>query len=208
MEPRLPASRPPLSGLRPHRRIRDNSFRAGRNTSLPEAKSHRRDDGRGQTVLFSVAANDHAQLDWPASSSSNPIRWRPYADHGQKSDPAKGQRKKGIDYPRPVTEENAIGTTRPPGNLTVTNAGRSSNHSIGGRSTGVRYNCRTCNSGNSKRRASRLRRKPTARWRCLTRYDRFLRRKDFRPRLRTQPSKRKTLRRIGTKEAQHTRSHE
>jgi transposase len=34
--------------------------------------------------------NDHAQLDWPASSSSNPIRWRPRADHGQKREPAKG----------------------------------------------------------------------------------------------------------------------
>ena len=42
--------RPALPSLRPHRRIRDNSFRAGRNTSLPEAKSLRRDDGRGQTV--------------------------------------------------------------------------------------------------------------------------------------------------------------
>ena len=57
---------------------------------LPEAKSPRRDDGRGQTAEMLRGDNDHAQLDWPASSSSNPIRWRPRADHGQKSEPAKG----------------------------------------------------------------------------------------------------------------------
>ena len=46
--------------------------------------------------------NDHAQLDWSASSSSNPIRWRPRADHGQKSEPAKGQRKKGLTNRGPL----------------------------------------------------------------------------------------------------------
>ena len=46
--------------------------------------------------------DDHAQLDWPASSSSNPIRWRPRADHGQKSDPAIGQRKKGLTNRGPL----------------------------------------------------------------------------------------------------------
>ena len=51
-----PASRLAHSSLRPHRRIRDNSFRVGRNTSLTEAKSLRRDGGRGQTVECSVAA--------------------------------------------------------------------------------------------------------------------------------------------------------
>src|SRR5271165_5116998 len=33
--------------------------------------------------------DDHASSDWSASSSSNPIRWRSCADHGQKSDSAK-----------------------------------------------------------------------------------------------------------------------
>jgi len=49
----------------------------------------------GQTAKRSVA-HDHAQLDWPASSSSYPIKWRPAvagADHGQKSEPAKEGRK-------------------------------------------------------------------------------------------------------------------
>ena len=35
----------------------------------------------------------------------DPIRWRPCADPGQKREPATGRCKKGIDTPRPVTEE-------------------------------------------------------------------------------------------------------
>jgi hypothetical protein len=50
--------------------------------------------------------NDHAQLDWSASSSSNPIRWRPRADHGQKSEPAKGQRKKGLTNRGPLQKRH------------------------------------------------------------------------------------------------------
>ena len=30
--------------------------------------------------------DDRAPLDWPARSSSDPIRWRPRADPGQKQD--------------------------------------------------------------------------------------------------------------------------
>jgi hypothetical protein len=66
----------------------------------------RRDDGRGKTADRSVA-NDHAQLDWPASSSSYPIRWRPTvagADHGQKSEPAKEGRK-GLTKNGPLQKE-------------------------------------------------------------------------------------------------------
>jgi hypothetical protein len=33
---------------------------------------------------------DHAYRDWPAYPHSDPIRWRPCADPGQKHDPAIG----------------------------------------------------------------------------------------------------------------------
>ena len=78
---------------RRHKEEKRKSF--GRaSTSLPGAFVPRRDDGRGQTANRSVA-HDHAQLDWPAPSSSYPIKWRPIefgADHGQKSEPAKEER--------------------------------------------------------------------------------------------------------------------
>ena len=53
-------------------------------------------------------AYDHAFPDWPTSSTSDPIRWRPGADPGLKRDPAIRQCKKGIDTPRPVTEVHHV----------------------------------------------------------------------------------------------------
>jgi molybdate transport system substrate-binding protein len=42
-------------------------------------------------------------------SSSNPIRWRPCADPGQKPDPGGRTTYKGIDQSRPVTEDGVSG---------------------------------------------------------------------------------------------------
>jgi hypothetical protein len=42
-----------------------------------EAVSRCRDDGPGQTASRAVTLGDHANLDWSASSSTDPIRWRP-----------------------------------------------------------------------------------------------------------------------------------
>ena len=49
--------------------------------------------------------HDHAYLDWPTHSSSDPIRWRPCADPGQKQELGDWMTQKGIDLSRPVTEE-------------------------------------------------------------------------------------------------------
>jgi len=57
--------------------------------------------------------DDRAQLDWSICSLSDPIRWRPGADPGQKQTPATGLWLRGIDAPWPVTEENNIGATLP-----------------------------------------------------------------------------------------------
>src|ERR1700683_1000378 len=48
---------------------------------------------------------DHVNVDWPALSSSDPIRWRPRADPVQKQDP--GERdprkwKKGLTHQGPL----------------------------------------------------------------------------------------------------------
>ena len=48
--------------------------------------------------------HDHAYLDWPTHSSSDPIRWRPCADPGQKQELGDWMTQKGIDLSRPVTE--------------------------------------------------------------------------------------------------------
>ena len=53
----------------------------------PGARSRRRDDGLGQTDDISAGHCYCALLDWPTCSSSDPIRWRPGADPGQKKDP-------------------------------------------------------------------------------------------------------------------------
>src|ERR1700754_2313879 len=50
---------------------------------------------------------DHAPLDWLAASSSDPIMWRPGADHGQKRDPAAGRRKKGMTNQGPLQKNVA-----------------------------------------------------------------------------------------------------
>ena len=70
---------------------------------LLEAKSLRRDDGSGQTVIREVAI-EHASVDWPALSSTNTIRRRPPADPVQKQVPGDWMTQKGIDQSRPVTE--------------------------------------------------------------------------------------------------------
>src|SRR5262249_48891573 len=54
-----------------------------------------------------VVASNTFNVDWPALSSSDPIRWRPRADPVQKHDPGEmdpRKWKRGIDKPRPVTE--------------------------------------------------------------------------------------------------------
>ena len=40
----------------------------------------------GRMIPSGAATDDRALLDWPACSSSDPIRWRPRADPGQKQD--------------------------------------------------------------------------------------------------------------------------
>ena len=52
----------------------------------PGARSRRRDDGSGQADDISAGLCYCALLDWPTCSSSDPIRWRPSADPGQKQD--------------------------------------------------------------------------------------------------------------------------
>jgi hypothetical protein len=47
-----------------------------------------------------------AALDRPTCSSSDPIRWRPSADPGQKQTPATGSWLRGVDHGGPVTEGN------------------------------------------------------------------------------------------------------
>src|SRR6266436_5761797 len=73
-------------------------------TSLPEARSRRRDDGSGQAAMR-VVASDHAHRRLADLSSPNPIRWRPRADPVQKQVTGEGiTLERGIDKPRPVTE--------------------------------------------------------------------------------------------------------
>jgi hypothetical protein len=50
----------------------------------PGARSRRRDDGSGQADVISAGLRYFAILDWPTFSSSDPIRWRPSANPGQK----------------------------------------------------------------------------------------------------------------------------
>jgi hypothetical protein len=49
------------------------------------------------------------RLDWPAYPQSDPIRWRPCVDPGQKHDPVTD---KGIDKSGPVTEAHLIQARR------------------------------------------------------------------------------------------------
>jgi hypothetical protein len=49
--------------------------------------------------------DDRALLDWPTCSSSDPIRWRPSADPGQKQDTGDRIMAQGIDQAGPVTED-------------------------------------------------------------------------------------------------------
>ena len=78
---------------------RENSgFRAGHDTSLPEAKSLRRDDGSGQAVIREVGTQcDHAFCRLADLSSMHPIRRRPCADPVQKQVPGERMTQKGID---------------------------------------------------------------------------------------------------------------
>ena len=86
--------------------VKSKGFRAGQDTSLPEARSRRRDDGSGQAANM-ADGTDHAHPRLADLSSSNPIRWRPRADPGQKHDPGgtdHSQVERRLDNPRPVTE--------------------------------------------------------------------------------------------------------
>src|SRR5882724_836743 len=100
---------------------RENSRVFGRVTTLGqlEAKSLRRDDGSGQTARFAVAICPRG-LDWPASSSSDPIRWRPPRRPRTEARPRRvDDAKKGIDSSRPVTEAKR----NPPQSPRVQNGG-------------------------------------------------------------------------------------
>jgi transposase len=69
-------------GLRQGRR--DRGF-GRRRHQPPGARSRRRDDGSGQAAGSAAAPRGRPRVrDWPACSSSDPIRWRPRADPGQK----------------------------------------------------------------------------------------------------------------------------
>ena len=88
------------------RRRRNISFRAGRNTSLPEAFVPRRDDGwvRPRSAKWLTTTRD---LDWPTSSSSYPIRWRPIVLRRPTTDRSVNRRRKGVgadDNKWPATE--------------------------------------------------------------------------------------------------------
>src|SRR5438552_4439878 len=74
-------------------------------TSLPDTRSQRRDDGSGQAAMRAVASN-HADVDWPTYPLQTPSGGGPRADPGQKQDPGERILKidRGIDKPRPVTE--------------------------------------------------------------------------------------------------------
>jgi hypothetical protein len=81
-------------------------FRAGHDTSLPEARSRRRDDGSGQTAIRAVGIKPRSRR-LVDLSSSNPIRWRPSRRPRTEARTRRNghsQVERGIDKPRPVTE--------------------------------------------------------------------------------------------------------
>jgi len=75
-------------------------FRAGHDTSLPEAKSLRRDDGSDQAIIRVVDASHDAitlSVDWPTCSSLEPHQATATAPIPYRSRfPASGWRKKGL----------------------------------------------------------------------------------------------------------------
>src|SRR5882724_2512125 len=89
---------------------RENSRVFGRVTTLGqlEAKSLRRDDGSGQTARFAVAICPRG-LDWPASSSSDPIRWRPPRRPRTEARPRRvDDAKKGLTRRGPLQKRSVI----------------------------------------------------------------------------------------------------
>ena len=52
-----------------------------------------------QADVISAGLRYCAFLEWPTCSSSDPIRWRPSADPGQKRDLATGSMLRAIDHP-------------------------------------------------------------------------------------------------------------
>src|SRR5205085_5225995 len=71
------------------------------------SESRRRDDGSGQTAKCSAAPQVKPRAFRLAGrSSSDPIRWRPGADPGQKQDTGDRITLKGVDTQTPVTEEH------------------------------------------------------------------------------------------------------
>ena len=102
---RMLANGTPFNRRRPRQPNREtrNSFRAGHDTSLPEAKSLRRDDGSGQAAAHQSALRPRTRR-LVGLSSSTPsgggLAPTPY----RSETPAKTTTQKGIDQSRPVTE--------------------------------------------------------------------------------------------------------
>src|SRR4029079_14392113 len=71
---------------------------------LLEARSRRRDDGRGQTGIGSVALRPRL-LDWPASSTFKPLQVAATCRPRTEARLRRLGDARGIDNSRPVTEE-------------------------------------------------------------------------------------------------------
>jgi hypothetical protein len=88
------------------RRLR---IRAVRDTSRPEQGPVAGTMDQVRPMSSQQGFRYCAFLDWPTCSSSNPIKWWPSADPGQKRDPGRqGSRLRGIDHQGPVTEEMTL----------------------------------------------------------------------------------------------------
>jgi hypothetical protein len=66
--------------------VKSKGFRAGQDTSLPEARSRRGGDGSGQ-VANMADGTDHAKPEIGRPILFKPHQWRPHADPEQKHDP-------------------------------------------------------------------------------------------------------------------------
>src|SRR3954466_16257534 len=99
------SSSSPRPGMLPrrHKQGEIGSFRADHDTSRPEAKSRRRDDGSGQAAMRDVALRPRSP-NWPTYPHRTPSGGGHAPTPDRSKYPAIGMTQKGIDQPRPVTE--------------------------------------------------------------------------------------------------------
>src|SRR3954469_10964413 len=102
------------TALAPRLERRRSDSRAGNDTSLPEAKSRRRDDGSGQTARWAVALRPRVPRLVGLILTQTPSG----GGHASTPDRSKTRRKdvasgRGIDKQRPVTEALLIHPKQP-----------------------------------------------------------------------------------------------